>query len=152
MPPTGTKSPPQKPIPRREPNFPSNGTSNLLTRGIWGVEVFGLIIHRYFDLPGCIIPIAYIIRHPLETFVFTHAGPCDAEGKKVFYLFNRDSPLEMNHLYVFRTGFSSVADFHRNRRPDQLVRIMPRPDREEETEEALVRCGFQRPLRRACDA
>ncbi|KAF7351436.1 hypothetical protein MSAN_01575600 [Mycena sanguinolenta] len=144
-------APETDPPPRTEFSVDWDGFygSNLLTRWIWGVEVWGLVIHRYFDLPGCIIPVAYIPRHPLETFVFTVAEPCDVEGKKVFYLFNWDSPLEMNHLYAFRSGFSSVADFHRNRRPDQLVRIMPREDREAETEEALVQCGYQRALRRA---
>ncbi|KAF8175934.1 hypothetical protein K438DRAFT_1979439 [Mycena galopus ATCC 62051] len=108
----------------------------------YGVEVAGLIIRMYFDLPGCIIPVAYIPDHPQETFIFTIAGPCDAEGKKDFYIFTEDSPLSRNCLHVFRPGFASVEDFHRNRRPEQLVRVLPCPEKEAQTEDALIECGF----------
>ncbi|KAF7375437.1 hypothetical protein MSAN_00431600 [Mycena sanguinolenta] len=121
--------------------------TNYLTRWIWDVEIAGLIIHRYFNVSECIIPVAFIARHPLETFVFTTAGPCDDDGGKKFYIFNYDSPLSETRLHVFRRTFSSVADFHRNRRRDQLERVPEQADREEETEAALVACGFQRALK-----
>ncbi|KAJ6510766.1 hypothetical protein C8R45DRAFT_1088911 [Mycena sanguinolenta] len=108
-----------------------------LTPWVYGVEIAGLIIRLYFDLPGCIIP---------ETFVFTIAGPCDSHGKKYFYVFNYDEgPLGGNSLHRLRPAFSSVADFHYNRRPDQLVRVPARPDKEAEAHQAFIDCGFLGP-------
>jgi hypothetical protein len=122
--------------------------TKFLTPWNYGVEIAGLIIRLYFDVPGCIIPVAYIPDYPAETFVFTIAGCCDAEGKKDFYIFNYDTLLSENELHQLRPAFSSVADFHLNRRSDQLVPVAPRPDREEETVEALIKCGFQKVLKR----
>ncbi|KAF7340881.1 hypothetical protein MSAN_02117600 [Mycena sanguinolenta] len=113
---------------------------------VYGVEIAGLIIRRYFGLPGCIIPVAHIYGHPQETFVFTIAGPCDNHGKKDFYIFNYDEgPLSGNSLHRLRPAFSSVTDFHYNRRPDQLVPVPARPDKEAETHQALLDCGFLGP-------
>ncbi|KAJ7198284.1 hypothetical protein GGX14DRAFT_700114 [Mycena pura] len=110
----------------------------------YGVEIAGLIIRLYFDIPGCIIPVACIPDYPVDTFVFTIAGPCDDDGKKDFYIFNYDDaePLDASELHIFRRAFASVADFHLNRRPDQLVRVAPRPDREVEIINAFIECGF----------
>ncbi|KAF7349459.1 hypothetical protein MSAN_01736000 [Mycena sanguinolenta] len=143
------KEPALKTDPPRQTNFSVEWNrfygTNFLTREMFGLEVIGIVIRRYFDIPGCIIPIAFIDGHPMDTFVFTIAGPC-TDGKKKIYLFTHDSPLSENYLYSFGTPFCSVAEFHLNRTPDQLVRITPRLDREAETYEALVDCGFQRVL------
>ncbi|KAJ7926854.1 hypothetical protein B0H13DRAFT_2313108 [Mycena leptocephala] len=109
------------------------------------VEIAGLIIRLYFDIPGCIILIAYIPECPQETFVFTIAG---VERKKDFYIFNYDSPVSANELHLLRPVFSSVADFHLNRGSDQLVPVAPRPDKKAETLEALIKCGFEKDLKR----
>ncbi|KAJ6510759.1 hypothetical protein C8R45DRAFT_1068699 [Mycena sanguinolenta] len=91
-----------------------------------------------YVIDGCIIPVAWMPEHSAETFVFTTAGPCDADGKKDFYLFNYAQPLSRNTLYRFRVAFSSVADFHRTRSADDLVRLTPRLDRAAETFKALI--------------
>ncbi|KAJ7276954.1 hypothetical protein C8J57DRAFT_1714135 [Mycena rebaudengoi] len=122
--------------------------TDFLTPWNYGVEIAGLIIRLYFDIPGCIIPVAYISDYPVETFVFTIAGRPDVEGKKDFYIFNFDPLLSENEVHLLRPAFSSVADFHLNRRSDQLVSVVPRPDREEETLEALIKCGFKKALKR----
>ncbi|KAF7340872.1 hypothetical protein MSAN_02116700 [Mycena sanguinolenta] len=114
----------------------------FLTEWIYGVEIAGLILRIYFDLPGCIIPVVHVPGLPEETLIFTIAGPCSADGRKDFYLFHYDQPLRSNSLHRLQPAFSSVADFYRNCRPDQLVRIPPRPDKEAETRRALIACKF----------
>ncbi|KAJ6510783.1 hypothetical protein C8R45DRAFT_1161755 [Mycena sanguinolenta] len=114
----------------------------FLTKWIYGVEIAGLIIRLYFDLPGCVIPVAHIPGLSEETFIFTIAGDCNVDGKKNFYLFHYGQPLRNNSLHRLQPAFSSVADFYQNCSPNQLVRIQPRSDKEAETRQALIDCEF----------
>ncbi|KAG5645978.1 hypothetical protein DXG03_004770 [Asterophora parasitica] len=118
--------------------------TDLLMRRDYAVEVIGLIIHRYFGVKGCIIPIAFIPEYTEDAFVFTIARPCDVEGKRDFYIFTFDSPLNMTRVNMFRPGFSSVLDFYLNRRPGQLEPIERRPDREAKPLRPLSGVGFRR--------
>ncbi|KAJ6510793.1 hypothetical protein C8R45DRAFT_1161769 [Mycena sanguinolenta] len=124
------------------------GCTHFLTQRKYGVEIIGLIIRLYFDLPGCIIPVAYVPDLPEETFIFTIAGECNADNKKDFYLFHYDEPLSRNSLQRLEPAFSSIPDFYRNCSPDQLVCIPPRADREVETFKALIDCEFLDPRTR----
>ncbi|KAJ6496035.1 hypothetical protein C8R45DRAFT_1094304 [Mycena sanguinolenta] len=117
--------------------------TNFLTCRVFSIEVIGIVLNLYFNISGCIIPVAFIPDSPNDRFVFTIAGPCDDDGKKPFYLFHHDSPVSANKLYRFGPAFSSVADFYQNRKVDGLQRIPPQADMEEKTEKALVDCGFQ---------
>ncbi|KAJ6510792.1 hypothetical protein C8R45DRAFT_1088935 [Mycena sanguinolenta] len=72
--------------------------TSFLIKTSYGVEIIGLIIRHYFDLPGCIIPIAYVAELSVHPFFFTTAGPCDDDGKKDFYLFHYNTPLNRNSL------------------------------------------------------
>ncbi|KAG5645966.1 hypothetical protein DXG03_004758 [Asterophora parasitica] len=122
--------------------------TNLLTTAFYDVELFGVIIHLYFGLKGCIIPIVYIPDYPQETFVFTIAGPRDDQGKKDFYIFSFDSPVRNSDLHLLRPAFSSVSNFHLHRRTDQLVPVEPRSDSdlaEVEMKKVFLECGFYKP-------
>ncbi|KAJ7198254.1 hypothetical protein GGX14DRAFT_573497 [Mycena pura] len=119
------------------------GGTNYLTPWKYGVEIAGLIMRLYYDIRGCIIPVAYIPNCCRDTYVFTLAGPCNDEGKKDFYLFTYDEPLEATVLCMFPHGFCSIADFHLSHSPGgKFVRVQPRPGGTEETEDAFLECGF----------
>ncbi|KAG5634555.1 hypothetical protein DXG03_005798, partial [Asterophora parasitica] len=78
------------------------GDTDLLMRSEYGVEIWGLIIRLYFGFKGCIIPVAYMPDSP--AFVFTIAGPYDADEKKDFYIFNYDYPLSGEQHGVHRAA------------------------------------------------
>ncbi|KAF8136819.1 hypothetical protein K438DRAFT_1996902 [Mycena galopus ATCC 62051] len=122
--------------------------TNFLMPWTYNVEIAGLVMRLNFGLLGCIIPVAYIPDYPEETFVFTIAGPCDAEGKKYFYVFSYGTPVSACELHRLQPAFSSVADFHLNRRSDQLVRVAALPNGPAETLAAFVKCGFEKVLER----
>ncbi|KAJ7464354.1 hypothetical protein FB451DRAFT_1561677 [Mycena latifolia] len=77
-----------------------------------GIEIAGLVVRHYFGIVGCIIPIGFIPEIAPSALVFTLAGPCDADGRKEFYLLFYESGVDTASLRRCSPGFSSVADFH----------------------------------------
>ncbi|KAJ7675483.1 hypothetical protein B0H17DRAFT_1207669 [Mycena rosella] len=60
----------------------------------------------------------------IDVIAFTLAGPCDAEGKNVYFLAHTPL-LEDTVLRRFSPGFLSVADFHLNRPRLEATFIAP---------------------------
>ncbi|KAG5647171.1 heat shock protein 90 [Asterophora parasitica] len=88
-----------------------------------------------------------IYSRPEATFVFTIPGPRDADGRKDFYVFNFDARPTMCQLHLLQPPFSSVEDFHRNRKSEQLVRMKPEPDFKAEEVTEHLDCGYYKPTK-----
>ncbi|KAJ6597226.1 hypothetical protein DFH09DRAFT_1304972 [Mycena vulgaris] len=84
----------------------------LLRRKNYGIEIAGLVVRHYFGVMGCIIPVGFMPQIDENLFAFTLAGPCDADGKKEFYLLFYEEWLNTATLLRYSPGFSSVAAFH----------------------------------------
>jgi len=119
--------------------------TRYLTHWAYGVEIAGLIMRLYFGIDHCTIPVACLPYHDVPVFVFTLAGPCSADGKKGFYLHVYDSLLEANMLVRLRPAFSSVADFHLNRKAGEREPVAAVAGGAEATRAALTECGFHKP-------
>jgi hypothetical protein len=68
--------------------------------------------------------------HPTQAddaviIAFTLAGPCDAEGRKEFYVLVYSQSLDHTSLTRYSPGFSSIADFHVNRLKMKPIRVYP---------------------------
>ncbi|KAJ7442389.1 hypothetical protein B0H11DRAFT_2292111 [Mycena galericulata] len=116
--------------------------TNLLVRTTYGVEIIGLIVRHYFGVAGCIIPVGCLPGADEDVLVFTTAGPCDADGRKEFYILFRDSGLETSHLLCYTTGFRSLADFHLNRFGMKQTKVVPVAGGEEVVMKRFVECGY----------
>ncbi|KAJ7119101.1 hypothetical protein C8R44DRAFT_878608 [Mycena epipterygia] len=85
----------------------------LLGRKVYGVEIAALILRLYFGVVGC------SPQFENDILAFTLTGPCDADGRKEFYIFIYDECLEATKLLHLSPGFFSVADFHLNRMEEE---------------------------------
>ncbi|KAJ7489010.1 hypothetical protein FB451DRAFT_1552927 [Mycena latifolia] len=110
----------------------------------YGVEIGAIIVRFYFGITGCIIPVACLPQFDELIFVFTTAGPCDADGRKHFYLLQHDPCLEATKLQHFARGFSSVADFHLNRKPGSQ-NVQPVAGGAEAVRLEYDKCGYDMP-------
>ncbi|KAJ7255203.1 hypothetical protein C8J57DRAFT_1236260 [Mycena rebaudengoi] len=103
-----------------------HGRRSLLTTTSWGIEIAGLLLHLYFGIEGCIIPVACIPELDENLFVFTLAGPCDpTTGKKDFYVMFHTWSLEGTYLRLLSHGFSSVSEFYQNSFTLELKFVAP---------------------------
>ncbi|KAJ7472075.1 hypothetical protein FB451DRAFT_1251847 [Mycena latifolia] len=116
----------------------------LLLKGRRGVEVGGLILRLYFGIVGCIVPIGCLPEFDEHIFAFTLAGPCDAAGKKEFYIMVYSASLEETSLGRLTPGFSSVSDFHLNRSRTKTKSVAPVEGGKEALQARLEELGLRK--------
>ncbi|KAJ6541975.1 hypothetical protein DFH09DRAFT_1282686 [Mycena vulgaris] len=120
------------------------GVNLLVPLEEYGVEIGAIIVRFYFGITGCIIPIVCLPEFDELIFIFTTAGPCDADGKKQFYFLTYDPCLEATRLLEIGRGFSSVADLYSNIKPGSK-RVQPVAGGAEAVRLEYDKCGYDMP-------
>ncbi|KAJ7147842.1 hypothetical protein C8R43DRAFT_1237049 [Mycena crocata] len=69
-------------------------------------------LRLYFDIQGCIVPIAWDRNPEHKAMAFTIAGPCDSQGQKPVYLLYLNPTQSQDTVKAFPMNFSSISDFH----------------------------------------
>ncbi|KAJ7479423.1 hypothetical protein B0H11DRAFT_1275794 [Mycena galericulata] len=119
--------PPDTELKRFTTDWRWNGLKFFETRGKPKRTRYGVLLNEYFDLPGCIIPVARDFWEPSCTMVvFTLAGPT-VNGRKPFYLGVYGEFLDDAHL-EFIGNFPSVGALWGREGEWRLDQIKPRAD------------------------
>ncbi|KAJ7150483.1 hypothetical protein C8R43DRAFT_1127963 [Mycena crocata] len=127
---------------------------HLLTKQKSSVEIYGVILHLYFGIAECIIPVGHL-EEPidLDAFAFTLAGPCDANGKKKFYVMSGypEFSLEQTALCVSNSGFSCISEFYLNCSTETTSFLEPVQGRKEATMSKFEELGVGKRLSQTDD-